>query len=365
MFELKPDYEKTRQRIEAFWEFDVLDRPVVNFNLNKPLDQQKPLPASMHQTPEERWLDAEYQAELAYANLFNRDFIADDLPIVYPNLGPEIFSAFYGCPIHFGDYGTSWSDPILHNWEDADTIILDWESPWITKLHEMTDILLERGKGKYLVGMTDWHQGGDALAAFRDPQNLAIDMVENPEAVKSLLRRVTDDYFKIFDIFYNKLRQAGQPSTSWTPLVDDGKYYIPSNDFSIMISKKMYNDVFLPGLTEECEFLHRSIYHLDGPGALRHLDSVLGIKALNALQFVPGEGNNLFARWIHVYQQAQSSKKGVQVVCTVSELSHVMETLNPRGLYLIISGVSNSEEAENIQNRLEAWTSEKARFGQA
>lgn len=365
MFTLKPEFEKTHQRIEAFWEHDANDRPLVNFYLFKPLDQQIPVPVSHHNTSEERWIDAEFQAELAYIYLQNRDFIGDDLPVVYPNLGPEVFSAFYGCPLHFGDYGTSWSDPILHDWADVEKITLNWQNPWIAKLHEMTDVLLEIGKDKFIVGMTDWHPGGDALAAFRDPQNLAMDMLEHLEKVKTLLRRVTDDYFKIYDIFFRKLQSAGQPITSWIPLISDGKYYIPSNDFSIMISKKMFDEVFLPGIIEECRFLKRSIYHLDGPGALRHLDSILGIRELNALQFVPGDGNNLFTRWVPVYQKAQAARKGVYVGCTVSELSHVMETLSPRGLYLIISGVSTHDEAVSILKDLETWTAHKARFGQA
>jgi hypothetical protein len=217
MFEFKPDYEKTRQRIEAFWEFDVLDCPVVYFFLKKPLEQQTPLPVSHHATPAERWLDAEYQAELALANIRNRDFVGDDLPIVYPNLGPDIFSAFYGCPLHFGDYGTSWSDPILHDWAN----MLD--SPWLVKLHEMTVALLEAGKDKFIVGMTDWHPGGDALA-------------------------------------------------------------------------------------------------------------------------------------VH---------KGIQVGCTIDELPHVMETLSPRGLYLVVNGVTSHSEAESILKRIETWTAQKAHVGQA
>jgi hypothetical protein len=131
-----------------------------------------------------------------------------------------------------------------------------------------------------------------------------------------------------------------------------------------MISKKMFDEVFLPGIIEECQFLKRSIYHLDGPGALRHLDSILAIHELNALQFVPGDGNNLYARWVPVYQKAQAARKGVYVVCTVSELAHVMETLSPRGLYLIISGVSTHDEAVSILKELETWTATKARFGQ-
>jgi hypothetical protein len=365
MFELKPDYEKTRQRVEAFWEFEVIDRPLVNFYLNKPLDKQIPIPTSHHISSKERWTDAGFQAELAYVNLQNRAFIGDDLPIVFPNLGPEVFSAFYGCPLHFGDYGTSWTDPILFDWADVEKIRFDWESTWLAKLHEMTDVLLAVGKDMFIVGMTDWHPGGDALAAFRDPQNLAMDMLEHREEVKALLRRITDDYYKIYDIFYEKLRNAGQPITSWTPLISEGKYYIPSNDFSIMVSKAMFDEFFLPGLTEECQFLKRSIYHLDGPGALRHLDSILAIRELNALQFVPGEGNNVFTRWVQVYQKAQAAHKGVQVGCTVAELPQVMETLNPRGLYLIVNGVTTRTEAENILKNLENWTAQKARLGLA
>jgi len=95
-----------------------------------------------------------------------------------------------------------------------------------------------------------------------------------------------------------KLKAAGQPITSWTPLVSDGRYYIPSNDFSIMVSKAMYDDVFLPGIRRECQFLDHSIYHLDGPGALRHLDSLLAIPELDALQWVFGAGNEGFSRWV-------------------------------------------------------------------
>jgi len=51
MFDLKPDYDLTRRRIEAFWEFDVLDRPLAMFFLTKPFSEQVALPASHHVTP--------------------------------------------------------------------------------------------------------------------------------------------------------------------------------------------------------------------------------------------------------------------------------------------------------------------------
>jgi len=357
MFSFKPNYQQTRDRIEAFWKREVLDRPLTMFTIARPLEEQIALPPSHHVSPSERWLDAAYQAESALARLSNIDFtIGDALPIAYPNLGPEIFSAFYGCPVHFSDWGTSWTDPILDDWADADQLTLDWNHPYLLRLDEMTDALLEMGRGKFITGMTDWHPGGDALAAFRDPQRLAVDLIEHPVEVKQLLARVEADYFKMYDRFYKKLRAAGQPITSWLPLLADGKYYIPSNDFSIMISQRMYEEFFLPGLIRECQYLDRSIYHLDGPGALRHLDSILAIPELDALQWVFGAGNEGFERWVWVYQKAQAAGKGIQVTCTLEEVEQVMQVLSPRGLFLDVSNVPNRDAGEELLRRLERWT---------
>lgn len=355
MYQFKPDYEQSKQRIEAFWHRELIDRPVVQFALEKPADQRPPLPVSGHATSRERWLDADYQAELALASLGGQEFLGDSLPIAYPNLGPELFSAFYGCPIHFGDYGTSWTDPILEDWGRVDALQFDWDSPYLHKLHEMTDALIEVARDSFIVGMTDWHPGGDAIAAFRDPQNLAADMIEHREEIIRLLDRIEVDYFKVYDVFYDKLRAAGHPCTSWTTLIHDGKYYIPSNDFSIMISKKMFDEVFLPGITRECQFLERSIYHLDGPGAIRHLDSLLGIKELNAIQFVPGAGNEVYERWISLYQKVQKAGKGIQVLCSLQEIERVMETLDPHGVFLSVRDVPNREAGLEMIRRLEKW----------
>jgi hypothetical protein len=355
MYQFKPDYEETRRRIEAFWHRELIDRPVVQFGLEKFADQRPPLPVSQHATSRERWMDAQYQAEFALASLSGQEFLGDSLPIAYPNLGPELFSAFYGCPIHFGDFGTSWTDPILHDWKQVDQLQFNWDSPYLQKLHEMTDALIKTGRDKFIVGMTDWHPGGDAIAAFRDPQNLAADMIEYKEEIIALLARIEGDYFKVYDIFYEKLRAAGHPCTSWTTLIHDGKYYIPSNDFSIMISKKMFDEVFLPGIIRECQFLERSIYHLDGPGAIRHLDSLLEIKELNAIQFVPGTGNEVFERWINLYQKIQKAGKGIQVLCSLEEIDRVMETLDPRGLFLSVRDVPNREAGLELVKRLEKW----------
>ena len=355
MFAFKPDYERSKERIDAFWERELIDRPVVQFGLLKPAEEWAPLPPSNHATAADRWLDSEYQGELKLAQLSNQEFLGDAMPVAWPNLGPEVFASFYGCPIHFGDYGTSWTDPILDSWEQADGLQLDWESPYLHKLHEMTDILLALGKGRFITGMTDWHPGGDAVAALREPQELAVDLLTHLDEVQALLQRLEQDYFRVYGVFYEKLIGAGQPISTWTALVCERKYYVPSNDFSIMISPAMFEDVFLPGIRRECQFLDRSIYHLDGPGALRHLDAILSIPELDALQFVPGAGNEGFARWIPVYQRAQAAGKAIQVLCRLEELDLIVDTLDPHGVFLSVSGVPSREAAEHLLHELERW----------
>jgi hypothetical protein len=355
MLAFKPDYAHSKERIDAFWERELIDRPVVQFALLKPPDERVPVPASHHQASAERWLDVEYQTDLKLAQLSNREFLGDTMPVAWPNLGPEVFSALYGCPIHFGDYGTSWTEPILDDWSQTDDLGLDWQSPYLITLHEMTDALLEKGRGTFITGMTDWHPGGDAIAALREPQKLAMDLLTHPEEVKALLSQIETDYYRVYNVFYEKLQRAGQPISTWTTLVCDGKYYVPSNDFSIMISAEMFSEFFLPGIQRECQFLDRSIYHLDGPGALRHLDAILSIPELDALQWVPGAGNQEYARWIDVYQRAQAADKGVQVLCTVEEVKLVMETLDPHGVFLSVSGVPSREAALHLLRELERW----------
>jgi hypothetical protein len=353
--EFKPDYEQSRQRIEAFWEREIVDRPVVQFTLLKPERDRVLLPARHHAGPAERWLDAEYQAEWALAQLSNQLFLGDTLPVAWPNLGPDVFAAFYGCPLVFGDYGTSWSQPILHDWAAARDVALDWGGPLLCQIEAMTDALLDAGRGRFLTGLTDLHPGGDCLAALRGPENLALDLLTHPDEVKALLARLEVDYRTVYDRFYRRLCEAGQPCTTWTPLLSEGRYYLPSCDFSIMVGSAMFQEFFLPALARECRFLDRSLYHLDGPGALRHLDCVLDIAELDAVQFVPTVTDAAFAKWAWVYKRIQAAGKGLQVTCDLAEVLKVFDELRPQGVHLVVQGVSSPEEARALLRAVEGW----------
>lgn len=357
MFEMKPDFECVLARYEAWWACDVLDRPLVSMTFAKPRETQIPLPEKTHTSLRERWMDTSFVVERTAAAMANTIFFADALPVAYPNLGPEVFSAFYGCPLIFGE-DTSWSEPILEDWTPAsvDRLRLDESNVYFRKILELTDALLDVARGNFIVGYTDLHPGGDAIAAFRDPQKLCVDMIEHPTEIKDLLERITEDFFRVYDLYYDRLTAAGMPSTSWLPATCRGRMYIPSNDFSCMISNAMFEEVFLPGIVRECRHMDRNIYHLDGPGALRYLDMLLALPEIHAIQWVPGAGRDYWADWIEVYQRIQAAGKAFCVYLPVEDLEDVFEVLRPEGAWLILNGVEDEAMAHTALARVSRWS---------
>ncbi len=359
MFECKPDYEEVLSRFEAWWDCEILDRPLVSLDYALPKDQRKPLPKKEYGTDRERWLDTEHIAARATVQMGNRVHFADSLPVVWPNLGPEIFSAFYGCEIEYGAH-TAWSKPNLLDWSDesVENLRLDRDSFYFRKLVEMTEALIEAGRGKFIVGYTDLHGGGDALAAFRDPEQLLIDTLDRPDAVKRLNDRITTEFLEVYDHFHEMLSAAGMPSTSWIPAICRGRFHIPSNDLSCMIADDAFEDLFIPGIIRECRHMDRCIYHLDGPQALRYLDRLLDIPEIHAIQWVPGAGrNNYWGDWIEVYQRIQSKGKAIQIGMPAKDLDRLFEVLSPEGVWLSrVGGVSNQAEAEAVLDRVAKWT---------
>ena len=344
------------KRYDAFFKGEVYDRPPVsltfrqeNSGIIKPAEKK-------YANLKERWMDVEQSAKLIDYYVDCTEYYADAMPGCYPNLGPEIFSAICGCGYNFGEV-TTWTTPNIIDWEkDMDKAVMNRSSEYFIAVEKFTRELLKYAKDKFAVGFTDFHAGGDHIAALRDPEILCTDLYDYPEFVKSKLESSYKEYYEFYEYFYDIIRKGGSPTTGWINLTVDGRYNIVQNDFSYMISKKMFEEFFLGGLIEECEHLDRSIYHLDGPGSLTHLDTLLEIQKLDAVQWVCGAGNEGFTRWINVYKKIQKAHKGIFLWINAQELDDVIANLKPDGIWFAgIGGVSTKEEADKILGRISNW----------
>ena len=358
MFELKPDFEAVADRYEAWWKGAIVDRPLVSITYPAPEAQRVPVPKKTHASERERWLDIEYTVECTEARLRNTVYSADALPVTIPNLGPEVFSAFYGCEMAYTDV-TGWSSPILDDLSAASLakLQLDREGFYFKKIVELGDALAAAGQGKFIVGYTDLHAGGDAVAALREPLSLAVDMVEHPQDVQAFCDRITDDFLEVYDFFHERFSAAGMPSTTWCPATCRGKFHVPSNDFSCMISAPMFETIFLPGIRRECSHMDRCIYHLDGPGALQHLDALLDAPEIDAIQWVPGAGQDYWADWINVYRRIQEKGKALQILSVpVGDIELLRESLRPEGVWVSrVTGIEDDDGAAAALQAISRW----------
>ena len=80
-FKLKPDFEKSRKRYEAFWNREIIDRPPVSIVL--PVENPKVVPNKEYKSYREKWLDIEFRAEVMAVEMANYEYYADALPVAW------------------------------------------------------------------------------------------------------------------------------------------------------------------------------------------------------------------------------------------------------------------------------------------
>ena len=353
-FTCKPNYEKTLKRFEAVFQGEVADRVPVNIVL--PTEKQIPVPQKQHASAKEFHWDIEFRAEQLDVQIQNTDYsVADAIPMARANLGPELISVWCGCELHYA-YDTTWTTPCLIDWKDADEYTLDFENPVFKLYDRFMDLLIERGKGRFIVAPNSFAGSADNLAAMRNPQQFALDLYDHPEEVKRKLRTAAEDTFAAYDYFYKKIRAADMPLTAFITAIHEEKYHIIQNDFSYMVGEEMFEEFFLECVIRECRFFTKNFYHLDGIGALKHLDALLRIPELCAVQWMPGAGQFGFSRWIPVYQKIQKAKKGLTVHLDVGDLDTLFSSLRPEGIYIeYLGGIDSRETAKRVLERVRNW----------
>lgn len=351
--ETKPDFDQAVDRIYAWYEQQVIDRPPVRFSRHNALyDDADSAAQARYSERKEWWFDAEYQIERFLRELENKRFLGETFPLFWPNLGPNVFAGCYGCPLIFGEV-TTWAQPILIDYAQPPT--LNWQSEYLAKLDELTHLALEQAPGRYLVGSTDLHPGIDWLAALRGTEQLLYDFYDNPEDVEAILSANPVDFVAFYDHFDALLKSHQQPSILWMEIPSFGRMHIPSCDFSTMVSPKHFRQYIWPGLAAECRAMTHNVFHMDGKGVAHHLDAILELPNVQAIQWVQGVADDLpIMQWTPLIQRIQAAGKSVVVDLQLDELDPFMDEVRPEGIFICVSTESEAQEHDVIR-KLGKW----------
>jgi len=351
--ESKPDFAQAMERIYAWYEQQVIDRPPVRFSRhNAEYEAADDIWKFEWRSLRDKWLDEEYQLDRFLTQVKGKRYHGETFPVFWPNLGPSVFSAFYGAGLEFGEV-TTWALPVLEDYDRS--LALDQAGEYYRKLESLTRSALEICSDRFLVGYSDLHPGLDGVAALRGTEALLLDMVDAPERPKPALKQLTSDFLKVYDLFDAMLKAGGQPSVTWMAIPSFGKMHIPSCDCAGMISPRQFREFALPALVEEAEHMTHNIFHMDGKGVARHLDTILSIPNIHAIQWVQGVGDDLpIMQWLPLIKRIQAAGKSVVVDLNVAELDDFMGAVDPEGILLTLASESEEEE-ETILKRVSKW----------
>ena len=348
-------FAATLDRYEAFWEHRSIGRPILNISACTDYSWSRS-PESV----EQKWLDEELIVNNARGAALHSTYFAEGAPNLFSNLGPGMLAACIGGSFKLAP-NTVWfdQDPIVRDWDNMPEIAFNENSElWQHLMRIQKRGLLD---GNFPVSLTDLGGIMDIVASLRGTENLLYDLYDNPDEVKALSHHVTKLWLDAFDRQVALCGSTGLPYTSWMNIQSKLPWFPLQCDFCAMISPKQFEEFVLDDLVAQTEHMPRSIYHLDGPGEICHLDMLLDIPRLNGIQWTAGDGKPQLTDpcWFDMYKKIQDKKKNIVLLGAIRgnalpEVERLIKTLDPTGLYL--SGwVGTADDCERFVETVARW----------
>ena len=96
-----------------------------------------------------------------------------------------------------------------------------------------------------------------------------------------------------------------------------------------------------------------AIYHWDGPGELAHLEQILSVPGINALEYVsvPGDPPNASLHWLPYYRRIAEAGKGVFLRVGEPELAYELAQHMPAERLAFQSDMRSAAEAKQFLQR--------------
>ena len=345
--EFKPDFEEAKKHWQAFWARQIINRPCIV--IRAPKDGAKKVPAPVYMEGRDGNFDAPMARLLEWAATIY--WGGDAIPNYTPSFGPDQFSAFLGAELMWSkeSMGTSWAIPFVNNWDKVLPFQLKPENKWWKRMLAFVRKLAAATEGKMVLSHLDLHSNMDCLSAIRGPQRILMDLMDIPETIDRAVQSVRQFYQPIYDAIFEAGDMARRGSLGWIAAYHAGKTNTIQCDFICMISPPMFRRYVLPALEEETNYLEHSVYHYDGPGALVHLDDILALKRLDAIQWVPGAGNKPLIEWMDLLKKIQAAGKSLHIYCSPAEVKIAHKQLRPEAVFYDCGAKTEQEARETVE----------------
>ena len=342
-------WDKIRRDYRAWWAGE-LERPLIHLTAtgkDPGRDEPKLRSAGCAQLYDPA-IAAEDVVDLWDYELSQQTYLGDAFPCVWPNFGPGSLVACVGGVAEPRD-GTVWFHPARDMPIEQLSLAYDGDSPVARRIKDITRAAADRWGDAVQIGMTDLGGNLDALSAFLPGEQLLLDLYDKPDEVRRVTWEAHEAWFEAFEDFADAAGPANRGYSAWMSMFSEDPYYMLQCDFCYMISPGMFDEFVKPELAATCERLGNAFYHLDGPGQLGHLDSLLEIEQLNGVQWVPGAGMPPQSEWPDVHRKIHAAGKLIQLFGWGGGQDRMLDTVadqigTAKGIILIGSAPAEGED---------------------
>ena len=388
----KLNWEETKEKFRNYWAHKNTGRPLMCVIARRPEIEQysdgtpvdggylgQICQGKYYNMPDElMWKDMEdkYQDPQRIVDRYRffcdtHAFLGESFPNLNVDFGPGSLAAYLGSEIGFKE-DTVWFNKCLDGWDGVPKLAFDPENKWFEKHINLVKSCRELAGNDFYVDMPDLMENIDVLASLRGAQETLFDLLDEPEKVGERIQEVTDVYYEYYDRFYNAIKddEGGNAYTVfqiWGP----GRTVKLQCDFSAMMSPEDFRKYIQPSLKVQSENVDHVLYHLDGPQAIKHMDALMEIDGIDALQWTSGDAgpDGTLPDWDVIYDKAIAAGKSIWVKVYSGEfedwirnVDRLVKKYGSHSLFLLFPEMSMEQAVYLLDYAEKNWSDVKGTF---
>ena len=340
---LLPDVE---DRLRNWWAGGEQEHPLIHATVPRE-------PAIIPSTTDlnHHWLDQNFIIERKLREIEAMEYYGVAVPYHYVDHGSSAMAGVLGCPLEFVDQETIWANP---RFETLDQVLAcDWStlSPVYRHITEITQRSVALAKEHHFVAPFALEGMSDLMAALYGGENFMMDLVDRPADVMRAMERLKQIWLKTFAEISEVIAGTGNPGgIGWVGIWAPGTTFPLQEDVSYSISAEMFRTFLIPHIRDQIAAMDYPFFHVDGIGMIPHLDALLEIRELKAIQWQPGAGHERLDQWYALLRKITGAGKALQVYARAEEVEPLVRHIGADRLLVIIQGATH-DEARQLTER--------------
>ncbi len=327
----KKNWEATQDKWKKYWKQENTGRPLMCVVAEKEgaVDEEKRA-ALKSVDMDDKYRNAKRMVERFRYYAETHEYLGESFPNMSLDFGPGSMAGYVGCEIVFNP-DTVWFEHFVTNWKDQPEIVFDPENPWFVEHLQLFKDAKELAGDDFYLGIPDIMENIDVLASMRGVQDIIFDMMDMPDEIHKRLDQIQKIYYEYYDRFYEICKDENDGSCYtvfqiWGP----GRTAKLQCDFSALMSPNQFREFIQDELRQQAKNLDQVLYHLDGPDAIKHLDALMEIDEIDALQWTSGDHgpDGTMEEWYPIYDKAVEAGKSLWIKVYSGTFEEQLERLD-------------------------------------